>query len=190
MLLLPTAAPVNAVQRTEVAIKTASYAPAVVTLAAPGDRVHWVNVTAPSRVHDVVSSLPDYFHSALGGSGMTFTVTFSAAGSFSYFCSIHDTMLGAVWVPLAGRAVADAAGTHFRLVLGSTAWPAGSRYVSVVRVQAPGDAAPRYWRTTRRPTIDFTPSAPGSYSFVVRVKDSQTGRQSGDSAPLTISFGG
>jgi plastocyanin len=177
-------------QRTDVAIGTASYQPSLLTLAAAGDRVRWTNTTSPSRVHDVVSSLPDYFHMPLGGSGSRLTVTFQAAGYFTYFCSIHDTMLGAVSVPLTGVTIVGSAGTSFRVRVASVPWPSGSRYVSVVFLQGPGDSAPRYWHSTRRATLDYAPTAPGEYSFTARVKDTQTHRLSGATQPLTFTFAG
>lgn len=186
----PSASASTAPPRIDVTIRTMTYDPSVVTVAALGERVRWSNTTSPSRVHDVVSNLPDYFHMPLGGTGTHYAVTFRAAGYFTYYCSIHDTMLGAVSVPLTGQAITDAGGSRFRLFLSSRAWPAGSRYVSVVSVQGPADAAPRYWRTTRRASLDFVPTQAGTYAFTASVRDNQTRRLSGATPALSFTFGG
>ncbi|MEA2623335.1 MAG: Copper binding protein plastocyanin/azurin family [Chloroflexota bacterium] len=184
------AAPASAAGATRVSIRAASYDPSSVALSAVGGAVRWANVTSPSRVHDVVSSLPDYFGMPLAGSGAVFRFTFTAAGEFTYFCSIHDTMLGAVSVPLAGEAVTDADGTRFAIRVASAKWPKGSRYISALFVQSPSDAAPRYWRTTRSPSVEYVPTVAGEYRFVARVKDRETHRHSTDSAPLVLTFEG
>jgi plastocyanin len=180
-------APAGAAHLTRVDVKAASYAPSGVDLGAVGRRVRWTNVTSPSRVHDVVSSLPDYFAMPLGGNGATYRFTFTSAGYFTYFCSIHDTMLGAVSVPLSGELLADSAGQRIRLRLSSVRWPKGNRYVSAVFVQTPGAAAPRFWKTTHAATVDYVTSGPGEYRFSARVKDHVTGRSSGDSPALVMS---
>lgn len=82
-LVLTSRSSASAAARTDVGIGTATYQPSLVTVAAVGDRVRWTNHTSPSRVHDVVSSLPDYFHMPLGGSGSTYKFTFRAAGYFN-----------------------------------------------------------------------------------------------------------
>jgi len=91
-----------------------------------------------------------------------------------------------VSVPLTGSVVTVGGGTHIHLVLASAPWPVGGRYISVVYVQAPGDAAPRHWRSTRGATIDYVPATTGTYQFVARVKDLETKTHSGDSSPLEI----
>jgi plastocyanin len=180
------ASPVGAAQLTYVAVRAAAYEPSLVNLRNAGDRVRWSNVTSPSRVHDVVSSLPDYFSMPLGGTGATYRFTFTSAGYFTYFCSIHDTMLGAVSVPLSGELLADSAGPRIRLRLSSVRWPKGNRYVSAVFVQTPRDAAPRFWKTTHAATVDYVTTGPGEYRFRARVKDHVTGRSSGDSPTLVV----
>jgi plastocyanin len=182
-------APAGAAHLTRVDVKAASYAPSGVDLGAVGRRVRWTNVTSPSRVHDVVSSLPDYFTMPLGGNGATYRFTFTSAGYFTYYCSIHDTMLGAVSVPLTGEPVDDPSGTRIRLELSSVRWPKGSRYVSAVFVQGRTDPAPRFWKTTHAAAVEYLPAAPGEYRFTARVKDRVSRRSSGDSAPLIVSVG-
>ena len=45
-------------------------------------------------------------------------------------------------------------------------------------------------RSTRRAALDYVPTTAGDYAFTARVKDHQTKRHSGDTAPLTFTFPG
>ena len=182
------AAPAAAASTVQVSIRNASYDPAVAELAAVGDSVKWTNVTSPSRVHDVVSSLPDYFRSNLQGSGGTFRATFGAAGYFTYICSIHDTMLGAISVPLLGESVDVDGAAHFRLTVGTTRLPRSSPYLYVILVRAPGEESLHFWRTKRNPVVDFVPSLAGDYVFAARLKQLPSNRPSGNSSELTLTY--
>lgn len=184
------AGPAQASGAQSVAIRTASYDPSVTELGGLGIKVRWTNVTTPSRVHDVVSGLPEYFHMSLSGSGSTYAFRFTAAGEFTYYCSIHDTMIGAVSVPLTGTLVNDVGGTRFHIQVASVASAHASRYVSILLVQDPSDTAPHRWRSTRGISADYTPSTPGDYTFFARVKDTQTKRHSANSPPLVLNFAG
>jgi acyl-coenzyme A synthetase/AMP-(fatty) acid ligase len=74
-------------------------------------------------------------------------------------------------------------------MLSSARWPKGSRYVSAVFVQTPGDAAPRFWKTTHAAAVEYVTTGPGEYRFTARVKDHVSRRSSGDSPPLIVSVG-
>jgi plastocyanin len=79
---------------------TSSFAfdPPSVTVA-KGGIVTWTN--AGGTTHTVTSGAPDkptnIFNHAIEN-GKTFSVTFNDAGTFDYFCSIHQTMHGTVIV--------------------------------------------------------------------------------------------
>ena len=91
----------------EVAVRSMRYDPVALSVRL-GTRVRWRNVTAPSRAHDVVSSFPGYLKSPLMVTGQSFRFTFSAAGTFTYVCSIHDVMNGrssALEVPLRAKLI-------------------------------------------------------------------------------------
>jgi plastocyanin len=75
-----------------------SYAPASITVKV-GDTVTWSNVdTTPGNGHTVTSSGRGPLKSASMSQGGTFSYTFSAAGSFQYYCAIHPDMTGTVVV--------------------------------------------------------------------------------------------
>lgn len=75
-----------------------AYSPATVTIKA-GQTVEWVFADGPIP-HDVVgtsTNAPDGFASEQMSEG-TFAFTFTAPGTYDYFCSIHPQMVGKVVV--------------------------------------------------------------------------------------------
>ncbi|MEO7117911.1 MAG: plastocyanin/azurin family copper-binding protein, partial [Candidatus Limnocylindrales bacterium] len=175
-----------------VEVRTMSYAPNDITIPR-GTTVVWQNVTSPNRVHDVVSSIPSLFFSAHFGTGQQFSYRFAAAGTFTYICSIHDVMIGAVHVPLTSRTMQTEAGPMLRVRLATEALPADSHYRYVVLRRDPGQSEFAIWRFTRQKALDFLPPAPGTYEFVMRVKnvdaDWVTGA-AGDSPILSVAWPG
>ena len=90
---------------------------------------------------------------------------FAAAGYFTYFCSIHDSMLGAVSVPMLGVTEDVAGVTHFKLTVGVARLPVDSPYRYVLLRQQPGEASLSYWKSTRSAVVDVVPSTAGDYSL-------------------------
>ncbi len=173
-----------------VQVRAISYVPAQVSLPAPGARVRWTNVTDPDRRHDVIGSLPDSFASDLLGSGESFTVRFDRAGTFGYICSIHDTMLGRVEVAPVVVLERDAAGWRLVVTLGAGPLASDAPHRSSVFVQGPGDAAPRWVRTTRAASVRLRPDRPGDWTVLVRLRHRASGAVSGDSPRVTVSVPG
>ena len=172
----------------DVAIHSMSYEPVTLNAVALGSAVRWTNMTSPNRLHDVSSSLPGYFHSALLSSGQTFTMAFPAAGTFTYVCTIHDVMLGAVAVPIDAQVVTDSGGTHFHLRLGTGPLAAESPYRYVLLRQDPDADHPTLMRVSRGAIVDIWPTVGGDYLFVARLKDRVLGKHSGDTATVTLSY--
>jgi plastocyanin len=86
------AAPANA----EVKIDNFSFAPATLTVAA-GTTVTWTN--RDDIPHTVVSTDdPKAFRSKVLDTDEKFSYTFTKAGTFPYFCSVHPKMTGTVVV--------------------------------------------------------------------------------------------
>jgi plastocyanin len=171
-----------------VAMRSISYEPADITVPA-GTIVTWRNVTSPSRVHDVVSSIERLFVSPMYGAGEEWSRTFRAGGTFTYICSIHDVMLGAVRVPLTGQVVTEAGATTMRIRLATRPLPSDSPFRFVVSRRDPGSDTFVRWRHTRAATLDFHPPAPGVYEFVMRVRNTTGSRPTGpggDSPILSI----
>lgn len=78
----------------EVSIDNFTFAPAEITIA-PGTTVKWVN--RDDIPHTVVEATRSFKSKALDTDD-SFTMTFAAAGSYSYFCSLHPHMTGKVIV--------------------------------------------------------------------------------------------
>jgi plastocyanin len=173
-----------------VEVRSISYEPSELTVPR-GTRVRWVNVTSPDRVHDVISSIPDLFESERFGTGERFTYRFDAGGTFTYICSIHDVMIGAVHVPLTGRVVDGPEGPVIRLRLATQPLPSDSPFLYVVRRRDPGMTAFAKWRSTRRDSLDFVPTAAGTYEFVMRIRNRAAGHvtgPAGDSPVLSVEW--
>ena len=87
-------APVRAT-KTEVTIDNFSFSPNTLTLSV-GATVTWIN---HDNVPHVVSSADNQFKkSTVLKTGQTFSHTFMATGTYSYFCSIHPRMTGKIIV--------------------------------------------------------------------------------------------
>lgn len=78
----------------EVKIDNFTFAPGTITVAA-GTTVRWVN--HDDIPHNVVSN-DKSFKSKVLDTDESFTYTFSKAGTYDYFCSIHPKMTGKVVV--------------------------------------------------------------------------------------------
>ncbi|MFH0915191.1 MAG: cupredoxin family copper-binding protein [bacterium] len=78
----------------QVVMTNRTFDPVTVTINV-GDTVTWTNQDAPQ--HDVVAENGE-FKSDLFDKGGTFSYTFSKAGTYPYFCSIHPGMIGTVIV--------------------------------------------------------------------------------------------
>jgi plastocyanin len=87
-----------------VAISGFSYSPGTVTVAV-GDTVTWTNSDAQGHT---ATADGGSFDTGTLGNGETGTVTFSAAGSFPYHCTIHPQMTGTVVVEAAAASEAPA----------------------------------------------------------------------------------
>ena len=72
-----------------------AFTPAALTIKS-GDKVTWKN--GDDIPHNVVSSDRSAFRSKVMDSGQEFSFTFTAAGSFEYFCALHPHMKGVVIV--------------------------------------------------------------------------------------------
>ncbi len=75
-----------------------AYTPASITVTV-GQTVTWTNTdTTPGNGHTVTSSGHGPLKSSSMSQGGTFSYTFSAAGTYAYYCAIHPDMTGTVVV--------------------------------------------------------------------------------------------
>ena len=78
----------------EVFIQGMAFNPSSISVTA-GTTIKWTN---KDGVAHTVTSNTNLFNSGSIASGGTFTFTFSTAGTYSYFCSIHPSMVASVTV--------------------------------------------------------------------------------------------
>ena len=78
----------------EVFIQGMAFNPATISVAA-GTTITWTNKDA---IAHTVTSSTNLFNSGSLSTGKTFTFTFASAGTFSYYCSIHPSMVASVTV--------------------------------------------------------------------------------------------
>jgi plastocyanin len=79
--------------KTEVVIDNFSFSPTTFTVPA-GTTVTWTN--HDSAPHVVTSADNQFKKSTVLKTGQSFSNTFTAAGTYSYFCSIHPRMTGKI----------------------------------------------------------------------------------------------
>lgn len=185
-LSLLMAAPASSAGATVVEMRTLSYSPAKVTFQAPGSTIRWRNVTSPNRLHDVVSSLPDLFGSQLLGSGQSYRFTFANAGAFTYFCTIHDVMLGRVEVAPTVMVVSDGHGSRLVVTVATTRFAADSPYRSSVFLKGPDDPTFRWRKSSRGRIVQVPVDQPGDWTVMVRVRHRPSGTASSDSPTVTV----
>jgi plastocyanin len=86
--------PVKA-DKNEIAIADFSFSPKMFTVS-PGATVTWIN---DDKVPHVISSADNQFQKSPPlQPGQSFSNTFAAGGTYSYFCSIHPRMTGKIIV--------------------------------------------------------------------------------------------
>jgi plastocyanin len=151
---------------------------------ARGDTVRWR--IKGSLQHDVKSNLSGYFKSPGGpgglGVGDTYDRTFKQAGSFGYFCRLHelDGMKGTIVVPIK---VVRSGGT-FTITVASVS-TSGTRWRNRIQVRKPGASTWTTLTTTTSRSTVYTTSKHGTFRFRSSVKDAQTGATSGWSPEVT-----
>lgn len=184
----PDAVPAVATASGPVAVemRSLSYAPTKVTFDAPGRAVRWLNVTRPDRLHDVIGSLPGTFASELLRSGESYRYRFSAAGTFTYICSIHDVMLGRIEVAPVVEVVDGDAGPQLRITLGTASFAPDGDHRWAVFTRGPGDTRLRYRKMTRLATVALPADRAGDWTVMVRLRHRPTRTPSSDSPLVTV----
>ncbi|MEO7002339.1 MAG: plastocyanin/azurin family copper-binding protein [Ktedonobacterales bacterium] len=61
-----------------------------------GDTVEWVNKDLTEHTTTSDSGDPASWDSGMLGQNATFSLTFTKAGTYTYHCSIHPTMMGTI----------------------------------------------------------------------------------------------
>jgi plastocyanin len=93
-----------------VRIANFAFSPAAVTVS-PGDTITWTNEdSAPHTV--TTSSGPQALNSPTLSQGQSWSYTFSAVGTYGYYCAVHPDMRAEVIVQAAATAVTTKPQTH------------------------------------------------------------------------------
>ncbi|MER6092780.1 cupredoxin domain-containing protein [Streptomyces bluensis] len=94
----------------QVTMKGYAFSPATLTVDV-GSTVTWTNQdTAP---HDVkTTSGPASFHSPMLNKGQSWSFTFTTAGSYGYYCTVHPNMTGGITVRAAAPATSAPPSAH------------------------------------------------------------------------------
>jgi plastocyanin len=161
---------------TNVDIVNFAYSPATVTVKL-GDTIHWTNTT-PTTSHTSTSDTtnPDgsagvhWWSSGTILHGATFDFLFTAAGAFTYHCTIHPTLMkGTISVAPKVKPTSGAAGTKFKVTIATVIAPAGFSYT--VQMKPPGGVFTDFavGVTATKVNFDSTGKAPGKYMFRSRL---------------------
>jgi plastocyanin len=126
------------------------------------------------------------FDSGPLGPGNTFNFPFTAAGVYSYNCTIHPTqMKGQAKVPMATSPQTGTVATWFTITWATVTAPAGFTYE--VQIKRPGAINWSLW-TSGAPTFAmFQPDGgTGTYSFRARMKNTGNNKATGWSVTKSI----
>jgi len=176
----------DTVQMVGNSLTTFAFSP--VTLKAKlGDSVQWMN-TSTATPHTATNDTTDpwVFDTGILSAGTSSSsFAFTAAGSFTYHCNIHPTIMkGTVKVPMKASPGSAPLGTAFKITWATAAPPAG--LVFDVQMKAPGGQF-MPWQTGVTTTFaKITPTVAGTYTFRALVRNSSTGTKSGFSANKSI----
>ncbi|MEV2213666.1 cupredoxin family copper-binding protein [Streptomyces sp. NPDC050997] len=157
-----------------VAMKGYAFSPANLTVPV-GSTVTWTNQdTAP---HDVkTTSGPVSIHSPMLNKGQSWSFTFTAAGSYGYYCTVHPNMTAGITVRAAAPATTAPPATHQHTgSSGEHRAPVPSR--TTARSEPP---------TMRMPSSSPSPSASGAaVPQSPQASSSPQGAQAGQASPVT-----
>lgn len=158
------------------------------TSAGIGDSVLWTNTataTNHTATHDTLDPL--VFDSGTILPNGTFSFKFNAAGSFTYHCNFHPTlMMGTINVKPKAKPASGVAGTKF--TIGAALVAATGTLVYDIQMKVPGGQFVDFvlGNTSGRVTFDSTGMATGVYQFRARLRDTATGNAAGYSPAVSI----
>jgi len=156
-----------------VTVSNSAYSPKTPTIA-QGANVLW-SFTGTS-VHALQDSQSlGLFNSGLHAPGTTYSYAFSAAGAYTYACTIHTSQKGTIYVPLKVATTATM-GVPFTVTWASAQLDG---YYYDVQVQRPGSTSWSGWKTdTSELHGDYTPTNTGTYRFRARLQRISNGKNS------------
>lgn len=191
VLMIPVVATTAAAETVDVTMQDDFFDPDSVVVAL-GDEVRWTNQGA--EFHDTKSAEtnPD------GSEGVawwdspdvtpvvgTFSWTFTAAGTFPYYCTLHEGMAGTVTV--VPKVQPPVGGMDTDIVVRVGINDEDQDLVYDVQKRDPGASAFRDWRRgVRSGKVSFDPPSVGTYQFRSRLRRMSTGGASLYSDPTDL----
>lgn len=156
--------------------------------ASQGGTVNWTFDAADTENHTATDSTGmGLFDSGSKAPGASFSFQFVAAGSYSYKCTIHPTLMkGTVKVPVKASPGTGTITTQFTITWATVNAPTG--YVYDVQISRPGGGGFVDWQTGQLVNrAKFTPDGgTGTYQFKARLRNTGNGKASGYSAAKKI----
>ena len=179
-LSVPSSTPIAGAAPVQVMMLSHSFSPATVTVS-QGGSVTWTN---NSGVTHTATSNKGFWARPLVSSGGSANRSFQHAGSFGYFCEIHDGMTGTIRVPLRAPA---AAANGFTLRWSAVGSSLTNRRFDVQKM-APGTST---WtllksNTTTR-AVSLNPARNGTWKYRARTEKVNTAAASGWSPVKLVS---
>jgi TolB protein len=168
-----------------VSVADFSYSPKTTTIA-QGQAVKWV-FKGPSTHSATDRSGMGLFDSGARAPGSTYSMTFIAAGTYPYRCTVQPAMvLGSIGVPVLVSPTSGSKSTVFTVTWSSAPAPAGD--VFDVQIKRPGASSFVTWKTGQAAQSgSFKPDAgSGTYSFRSRLRNAATGKGSQYSPPQSV----
>jgi plastocyanin len=116
--------------------------------------------------------------------GDTFSFVFTAAGQFTYHCSIHPVMVATVSVLPTASPASGPVGTTFTITVATVA--PDTDLVYDIQKKDPGRQFQDWMIGITTPSATFVPAAAGTYQFRARVRRISTNGASLYSSPVSI----
>jgi len=158
-----------------------------------GDTVHWTNNASINHTTTSDSTNPDgtagvaWWDSGALTPTTSFDWAFTAAGTFTYHCAIHPTLMKAtVSVKPKAKPSTGTSGTKFKITVATITAPTG--FVYDVQKENPGGSFQDWMIGVTSPSVTFNSSGQptGAYRFRARLRRTSTAGASEYSPPVKI----
>jgi plastocyanin len=116
--------------------------------------------------------------------GATFPFTFTAAGSYTYHCTIHPTMMATIKIRPLATPGSGPPGTRFTIQVSTSAAAAG--FVFDVQKKNPGGTFKNWKVGKTAKAFAFTPPVAGTFQFRARLRRTATSGVTGFSPAVAI----
>ena len=149
---------------TSVAMQNFVFSPKVAKTAL-GNTVKWTNRDASAHNSTSDATMPISWRSPNLATGASYTTPrpFTAAGTYTYKCTLHFGMSGSVAVPVIATPATGSRTTTFTVKVATGTAPIGHKYV--VQVKRPGATTFATLATTSAAAVTFRPDRTGTFVF-------------------------